>query len=251
MSDSSTLVVKHNVQKTIEEGWTYKASAGSEKVSITGSYKDNFKGWMDRCPNFGSAEPSIPGMVLVDIIASEEPGDMIKVSLVYEQTLKGDYPGRGKDHDTIKRYSVELSNGEEHILSHNRYGSNLEDIELKALFAISNGTETKDEGAGNYADDITSELGLECLAKVRKGTVARKSCGIIWVEKFNTENLSDIEYSKFLKTELPPGGVGGSANKWLYLGTPATESEQGGIFSLEKRWEYSPDGWDAELYPPA
>ena len=244
---SAELVAKRNVVKTITSEWKYSIGASDQKATASGSYKDDFQGWADRCPLLGSAHPDIPSMILINIDASREDGDVIKIDLKYESS-KLEMPGRPGSSETIKRYAVELSNGEEHILTHTRY-EDLAEIELKALFNISNGTE---EGKnGDYAGQITSELGIECLAKIRKGVVARKNAGVIWVEKFMTEDLEDINFPNFNKTELPPGGVGGAAKNWLYLGTGAVEEAAGEIYAIEKRWEYSPDGWDEDLYPAA
>jgi hypothetical protein len=250
---SAELVVKKQVTKTITSDWKYSVGAGEEKATLTGSYKDDFAGWGDRCPLLNSASADIAGMVLVHISASREEGDIVKVELKYEATLHSStYPGRDPAGGIIKRYALAGSDGEEHILTHSRY-EDLPEEEIKALFAISNGTEGKDEG-GAYADDVTSELGIECLAKIRKGTVARKSTGMVWVEKFNTSDLNDLDRGNINKTMLPPGKAvdfGGEAKNWLYLTPNATEEAEGNVFAIEKRWEYSADGWDLEMYPPA
>jgi hypothetical protein len=244
---SAELVAKRNVVKTITSEWKYSIGASDQKATASGSYKDNFEGWTDRCPLLGSEHPDIPNMILINIDASREDGDVIKIDLKYESNQLA-MPGRPGGSETIKRYAVELSNGEEHILTHTRY-EDLDEIERTALFNISNGTETGENGA--YANAIKSDLGLECLAKIKKGNVARKNAGVIWVEKFITEDLSDINFPNFNKTELPPGGVGGAAENWLYIGTGAIEEAAGEIYSIEKRWEYKADEWDEDLYPAA
>jgi hypothetical protein len=252
---SAELVVKNRVAKTITSDWKYSIGAGEEKATLTGSYKDNFAGWQDRCPVLNSDSPDIAGMKLVHLEANREEGDVIKVDLKYEATLHSNaYPGRHPEGGVIKRYAFAGSDGEEHILTHTRYAE-LDATEQKALFNISNGTEGKEEseGGGSYADDVYSELGLECLAKIRKGTVARKSTGMIWIEKYTTDDLTEIDRANILKTMLPPGKAGelGDIENWLYLTPNATEEAEGEVFALEKRWEYSANGWDLEMYPPA
>lgn len=248
---SEFLVKKHSVRKTPTSDWKYSVKLGEDKATASGSYKDDFQGWATRCPLLGSGHPDLAGMILIEIDASREEGDQIKVDLKYESSAAtAQYPGRATDPTKAKRYALEISNGEEHILTASIYGDNLTPLELKALFAISNGTEGKDDNAGAYETDITSVLGLSCLAKIRKGTVARKSSGLIWVEKSVTENLADVDYPKIDTIQTPPGLPTPEANKWLYRGTPAMETPEGGFYELEKRWEYSPNGWDTDLYAP-
>jgi hypothetical protein len=248
---SDLLVVKNSVRKTITSDWKYSVGAGEEKATASGSYKDDFQGWSDRCPLLGSAHPDIPGMSLINIDVTREEGDVVKVDLKYEATLKADYPGRPPGSEVIKRYTFAGADGEEHILSHSRYKT-LDDTELEALFAISNGTEAKDGGTP-YADDVTTEIGLECLAKIRRGTVARKATGMVWIEKYTTDDLTEINRQNIHKTQSPPGKAGtlGNASNWLYLTPNAEEQTEGGVFALEKRWEYSADGWDEDMYPAA
>lgn len=243
---STTLVQKHSIRKVEAPDWKYRTSANDDKASTSATYTDNFEGWTSRLPQLGSPDPYLIGFGLIEIDATRVEGDLIQVTLKYESHT-AQYPGRDPNAAKTKRYSAEITNGEEHILTHNRYGENLTETELKALLAISNGTEDKQTGE-QYADDITTALGLEVLAKIRKGNNARKTAGLIWIEESTTDTLADINFAQINKTQQPPGGVGGTAANWLYLGSPARETDQGGTYKLTKRWEFSPDGWDPDLY---
>jgi hypothetical protein len=239
---------KISVKKTISSDWKYSVRLGEDKVKASGTYKDEFAGWGSRCPDLGSVHPDIQGMYLVAIDANREEGGLIKVDLSYESSDgTANRPGRGEDPEAQKRYAIELNAGEEHILTADIYGDNLVPLELKALLAISNGTEDKADGAA-YADDVLTELGLAALAKIRKGTVARKSSSVTWVEKSVTDDLVDVEFLKFDTIQTPPGLPNPEADKWIYRGTPAIETAEGGFYELEKRWEYAPFGWDLDLY---
>lgn len=247
---SSDLKVHHRITKTELKGWKFTASSGDEKAKSSGYYHDSQEGWVSRVPLFGSEDPYIPSLRLVDISAEDEEGGIMKVTLSFESASGTTYPGRPEGAERIRRYSVSTSEGEEHILTHARYGENLDAAELRALMAIANGSEGKDDGS-SYEDDITSELGVEVLAKIRKGTIARKAFTMSWLEKSTSENLADIEYSRIHKWYKPPGGVGGEAENWLYAPPNVNETAEGGVYEFEKRWDYSPEGWDEQMYKPS
>ena len=240
-----------NVVLTHDVPWTFRAKASEQKATATLRYKDDFDGWATRCPLFGAEHPDLPGMFLTEIAADREGGDQIAVLLTYESSDGAlDYPGRPEGGEVIYRYAADITDGEDHILTASIYGDNLSATNLKALMAIANGSEQKSDGS-NWADDVTGTLALGALAKIRKGVIARKSYSLFWVEKFTTSDLSDLNFTHIHKTEVPPGGVGGAAVNWLYVGASATETDDGGFYALERRWQYSPDGWDADLYPAA
>jgi hypothetical protein len=240
---------KTNIVKTNEATWTYRARASDDKLTAEISYKDDFLGWGTRCPKFGSAHPDLTGFSLVGIDAAREEGEQIRVMLSYETAAEGaEYPGRDPSALT-PRYSAQASGREEHILA-NPYAADITDAERKALLAISNGTEADDAG-NNYQDSVTSEAGLALLAKIRKGTVAYKTGGLIYVERKTIKKLSDLEYLNIGKRQKPPDLSGASKENWLYVSATAEPSDDGKSWTLERQWEYSPEGWDADLYPDA
>lgn len=240
-------VNKIAVVKTPTADWKYSIKLGEDKATASGSYKDDYQGWTNRIPILGTAHPDIPGMILIEIDATREEGDQIKVDLKYESSAgTAQYPGRPPSAQNQKRYGLEITNGEEHILTADIYGDNLPVAELEALMAIANGP-SKEEYEEQKAL-VTSALGLAALAKIRTGFIARKSSGLIWVEKSTTENLADVEYARIDTIYTPPGLPNPVAGKWLYRGTPATETAEGGFYDLEKRWEFAPLGWDTDIY---
>ncbi len=244
-------VRKTNVLKKNDSTWTYSASARDNKATATLAYKDDFAGWGSRCPLFGSVHPDLPGFLLSNISAAREDGDQIKVTLNYEVSGEGvEYPGRDPAADTPERYSVQIASREEHILT-NSFCDPIPEAELKALYAISNGSEADESGAA-YEDAVTSDEGLAVLAKIRKGNIAYKTGGLVYVARKTVEELTEINWSGIGKTSAPPGPAGAAAENWLYIGATAEPSDTGEYWTLERQWEFSPDGWDADLYttPP-
>jgi hypothetical protein len=240
-------VRKTNVFKTHDYTWTYRATQGEDKAKSQLRYKDDFSGWASRCPLFGSEHPDLPGFALIDIAADREAGDQISVGLTYEATASTtDIPGRPGSDEATARYSVQVSGREEHILT-NSFAADLDATELKALLAISNGNETDDAGA-QWEALVKSDTGQTLLAKIRKGNVAVKSGGIVYIERKIITALSQLDYANFYKIDTPPGPASGEANSWLYLGGNAEPNADGLTWNAEKQWEFSPDGWDTDLY---
>lgn len=237
------------VSLTQEEGveWTYKVSAGDNKARSTRTYTDDVTGWESRCPKLGSRHPNFAELFLVDIEARGIPGGMVSVSLIYESVdEEATYPGR--DPGRVKRYDMEVTTEEEHILAHQRY-ADLSAAEREALLAISNGT-FEDNAGNSYESKVTSARGKEALAKIRKGITHYLVPGIVWVEKFNTHSLGDLDIANVGNIDSPPGSPpsGGSRN-YLYIGATGSMSEDGESFSVERRWRLSGrNGWDPELY---
>lgn len=241
---------KINVLKTRDYTWKFKGKFSEDTATAVLKYKDDFDGWATRCPYYGEVHPDLPSFNLVEIDADKEAGEVIAVTLTYESySFSAEIPGKPGSEEPTPRYSVRIAGREEHILT-NPFADGLDDTELKALLAISNGTEDKD-GGGSYAADVTTTEGLAILAKIRKGNVATKTGGLVYLERKVTDSLADINFTKLYKTGAPPGPVGGAATSWLYIGADADQSTDGLFYNLERQWEYSPDGWDADLYPPA
>ena len=243
---------KHtNVKKTPESDYKFDVAEGDQKARVTGSYKDAYEGWKTRCPLLKSPHPDDATMGLVKISAAREDGNVIKVSLEYESyTWEATYPGRPASDERIKRYDCELSTTEEPLLTNGRFAE-LGDGERVALANLLNGQETK-EGGGSWADDVTSELGLHALAKVRKGISAYLEPGFVWIERYVTENLEDLEMTKCGEIMDPPGPrpAPGSERNYLYLGATASNTDDGEKWNVERKWRLSGKGkWDDLYYP--
>lgn len=242
---------KINVDFTYDYTWEVEAAASEDKSTSVLKYKDDYDGWLTRCPAFGTEHPDLDGYLLAKIKASREPGDQIAVTCTYECTnYASDVPGRPGGEEPVSRFGVRVGGREEHILT-NGFASTLTEKELKALYAISNGSEA-DEKNRKWETDVTSDTGLAILAKIRKGNTAYKTGGIIYFQRTTVDSLADLRYSKLFKIDDPPGSPGGATNGWLYLGGDLDPSADGATWAVEFQWEYSPDGWDTDLYsdPP-
>jgi len=238
---------KLSISKANDSTWTYRASASEDKATATLRYRDDFIGWASRCPKFKSEHPDLPAFTLVEISASRVDGDLIDVDLTYEATALGtEYPGRDASDETPARYSVQIAGREEHVLT-NSFAAGLSETELKALYAISNGTEAAEDGTP-YEDDVTSTNGLALLAKIRKGNTHYKTGGITYIERKVVNTLSALNTATIGKRDNPPGGVAGGAAKWLYVGATAEPQDTGETWSLERQWEFTPAEWDNDLY---
>lgn len=243
-------VRKIDLTRTHTPVWTYRVRLGENKPSATLEYVDDFDGHASRMPELGSAHPDLDGLVLVEIDSSREEGSQIRVRLNYETySIGASYPGRPSSEDPVKRYDFEIPTGEEPLLA-SPFFADLTAVERAAVQNIINGTENK-EGGGTYAEDLTSELGAAVLEKIRAGTTHYLEPGFVWVERFNTPTLSDVEITKVGEIMDPPGPRPnpGEFRDYLYLGATGRNSEDGNTWEVERRWQLSGKGkWDADLY---
>jgi hypothetical protein len=243
-------VRKTNVLLTRDYTWKFKGKFSEDSATSVLKYKDDFDGWQTRCPLYGTAHPDLPGFVLIEIEADREPGDQIAVTLNYEvNSHTAEYPGKPGSEGATPRYSVSITGIEEHILT-NAFASELDETEIKALLNISNGNEDKADNS-KWEDDVTTANGLALLAKIRKGNVSVKSNSVIYTERKLIDGLDELNYANVNKREKPPGPVGGTATNWLFIGATADPSADGETWTMERQWQFSPDGWDTDLYPAA
>lgn len=235
-----------NVVKQHDYTWKYKASAGDNKASSVLRYKDAFSGWASRCPSFGDVHPDLDGFFLTDIESDREEGEQIAVTLTYElRSSSVDYPGRSAG-DPIALYSVQFAGGEEHILT-NEFAAALSATELKALLAISNGSEADEDGV-KWETLVTTATGQSLLAKIRKGNVAYKTGSVIYTERKLITSLTQLEYASLGKIDNPPGPAEGGGESWLYTSANAEPDKSGNTWQAERQWQFSPEGWDPDLY---
>jgi hypothetical protein len=239
-----------NVDLIYDSTWEYEVTSGEDKPVALLSYKDEFEGWADRCPVVNTPHPDISSLKLHKIKATREPGGLIKVDLHYIAMTHADLPGRpAEGAEPTAKYYVQVGSREEHILT-NAFAAELVAEEITALYALSNGT-LQDPNGASFRDQITSEVGLALLAKIEKGNTHYRTGSIIYGERKVIEDLADLELSLFGKQYMPPGPVGGDAVNWLYSSASAdpvpTDDE---AWQMDRQWEYSPDGWDDDLYAP-
>lgn len=241
---------KLNVVQTYDSTWEYEVSAGEDKPKAVIAYTDDFSGWASRCPEVNSAHPDITGLKLENIKAKRVDGDQIQVTLHYIAMLGAAVPGKpATTEEAMAKYYVQVGAKDEHVLT-NTYADPLTDAELKALFAISNGTEADENGVA-YETAISSTEGLSLLAKIRKGNVAYRTGTIIYGQRKIITALSELELATFGKRDMPPGTVGGTEANWLYVSAAADPVPTDQVaWQADRQWEYSPNGWDSDLYSP-
>jgi len=243
-------VRKTNVALTRDYTWKFKGRMSEDSATSVLRYKDDFDGWVDRCPVYGDEHPDLADFFLTEIEAEREPGDQIAVTLTYEiNSFSESYPGKPGGEEPTPRYSVAINEGEEHILT-SAFASGITDTERKALLNICNGNEIK-EGTTRWETDVTSTEGVALLAKIRKGNVSVISDTVVYTERKLADDLDALNYSNINKREAPPGLTGASAANWLYIGGGADPSEAGDTWTITRNWKFSPDGWDTDLYPEA
>jgi len=237
-----------NVVKQHDYTWKFKASAGDNKATAVLRYQDAFSGWASpsRCPSFGDVHPDLEGFFLTDLEADREEGEKISVTCTYElRSNTVDYPGRSAG-DPVALYSVQMAGGEEHILT-STFAAPVLEAERKALLAISNGSETDESGA-TWESQVTSDIGLSLLAKIRKGNVAVKIGSLIYTERKLITSLTELEYDKLGKIDNPPGPAEAGDENWLYISATADPDKNGTTWQAERQWQFSPEGWDPDLY---
>jgi hypothetical protein len=250
VTSARTSEKKIDIKKTDSVDWDFEFEIGSNKATGTITYTDAFEGWLPRAPKFKSAHPDIPALRLAKIKAKREEGNLIKVVLTYEVTNpEVEYPGREKG--TIKRYHMEPGAGEEPLLT-NALFKDLDDAEREALQELLSSNRTKEEFA--KADSaVTSATGKKAISKIRSGIEAYRNPALVWVERFMTNQLNDVDLPKILKTTNNPPGkcpdAGGDRN-WLRMPPTVSPQDDGETWEIENRWELSLRGkWDPDLYP--
>jgi hypothetical protein len=241
---------KINLKKTEAVEWELEIDFSETKVPATFTYTDEYDGWLSRAPVAYSAHPELAGMKLQKIKGSRQPGGIIKVTLSYECTdPEAVYPGRAKG--KIKRYHMEPGGGEEPLLT-NKLFKDLPDAEKEAgLQLVSSAMSSADFTTATAA--LTSEAGIKLIEKVRKGYQGYRAFGVVWVERFTTKTLADVELTKIYKTvSTPPGGCPEAGNDydWLRLPPGVNPHDDGESWDIENRWELSLFGkWDPDFYP--
>jgi hypothetical protein len=245
--------------------WTYRVKEGENKSELTVKYTAPFAGWGANVPTIGSASKDVRGMVLDEVEANRIEGGLVEITLKYvskEPIVDDDpedpespapgtedgeiqFPGRRKGPPGPK-YSAQIAVREEHILT-SSFAAPLDDVERTALFAISNGTEA-DENGQKYEEKVTSALGQQVLAKIRRGNTHYYAPGVTAVQHIFARNYGALNFSSVGKRAAPGGPFGGSSSNWLYMGAEAEPTEEGQMIEIRKHWQFSADGWDSDLY---
>ena len=247
---STEHVNKINLKQVQSVDWTFEIEVGSNKVVGSIAYSDDFNNFLARAPALQSAHPDIPALLLHKLTAKRIDGDMVIVTLAYENNdPDAQYPGREKG--KIKRYHAEPGAGEEPMLTNDIFKDLTDTEKQAALELVASGKSAEDFTKAEAK--LTSEMGIKFVAKVRKGIEGFRAPGLVWVERFTTKDLADMELSKIFKTtDSPPGDCpdAGSERNWLRLQPTVNPHEDGKTFDLENRWELSlPGKWDPDFYP--
>ncbi len=246
---AAELVKKVNLKKTESTEWEFEIEDGSNKVTGKVGYTDDFEQWLNRAPALKSTHPEIPALILKKISAKKQEGNIIAVTLHYENNSpNATYPGRSKG--KIKRYHMEVGGGEEPLLTNEAF-KDLSDAEREAATELLSSARRKEDYT-KAKEVLKSAPGVKFIAKVRKGIEAYRNPSLVWVEKFSTDDLSDVELPNVYKTyNTLPGkdpGSGGDRN-WLRLPPVVSPHDDGKTWDIENRWELSLVGkWDPDLY---
>lgn len=253
-----------NTGPSWEPGWSYQDSAGEDGATIRAPYRDDVSNWHARVPAYGSSLPEEVGTGLPAAVRSSfrvksrsvrnVEGDQVTVEVEFTSATRADQDPNDAERDPIPRYSLAVSLSEEPLLSHERYEAVPEE-ELEALRNILAGQVWKtEEGKERWEADVTSEEGLEALAKIKKGTSTYREPGLVWREQSRVpwdRRAEFYELDKVRRIDDPPGEppTGGSRN-YLYLGPVAADQDETGEWcDLRREWELSGvNGWDPELY---
>lgn len=242
-------IKKVNLKKTEAVEWELEIEAGSNTITATLAYTDEYEGWVARCPNLGSPHPDFPALRLKKIKPIREEGGIVRVRLGFEANdPEAQYPGRNPG--KVERYSMDLSSTEEPLLTNEMF-KDLPDDEAEALQELLQSARSKDDFT-KASGAVSSGQGVKAIEKIRKGREAYLNPGMVWVERFTTKTLSDLDISSILTTtNSPPGPCpsAGSQRNWLYLGGTANPNDDGETWEVEKRWQLSEKGkWDSDLY---
>lgn len=243
-------MIHHSIVKTEGVDWEFGISVGSNKVTATGTYEDLYVGWLSRAPLMGSAHAELPALELKELKAKRQEGMKIAVTLSYESDdPEATYPNG--ESGKVKRYHMEPGAGEEPLLTNHLF-KDLTDAEKEAANELASGAKAPADFA-KATGVLTSEAGIKFVQKIRKGIEAYRAPTLVWVERFTTKTLDDVELTKILKTtEAPPGGPpsAGATRNWLRLAPAVTPNENGKTWNIENRWELSlPGKWDPDIYP--
>jgi hypothetical protein len=249
-TEPATNEIQIDLKKTECVDWSLKIVAESNKVSGGFAYTDKFEGWFSRAPTLNSAHPDVPALKLTEISPTRQDGGLVKVSLSYEcNDPDATYPGREKG--KIKRYSIEPTEGEEPLLTFHKL-VDLIDASKEAIGQLLSSSRTPADFAAATAAIGADPLALFAVDKIRDSRETYLDGGLVWVERFMTKDLNDLELSKHLKIYADPPGDPPTLPEgcnWLYKAGPAAPQDDGESWEIEKRWFASnPGGWDDWFY---
>ncbi|MEO5712159.1 MAG: hypothetical protein ABIT37_01615 [Luteolibacter sp.] len=252
MSIAAEKVTKINLSKREGVEWEVEFDIETNKVTGSAVYTDDFEGWMARAPSGKSSFPDIPALILRKIKGIREEGLKVKVLLSYEANdPEASYPGRDKG--KIQRYTVEPSSGEEPLLTFHKLKDLVNSSKEAIAELLASGRAPADFAKATAAIGA-DPLALFAVDKIRDGRETYLHAGIMWVERFQTKKLSDLECDKFF-TIIDAGDVPGGpppladGATWLYVPGTATPNADGESWEMERKWQASDrGGWDTWLY---
>jgi hypothetical protein len=254
MSDPAETVVKVSVIPVQDYTWTYNIKAGDSKVKSELRYKDDFKDWGSRCPVEGSEHPEIANLVLIEIKAAREEGDVISIHCSYESANPdATYPGRPDPSEkSQERFHSDPSLNDEPLLSHPQFKALL-GPEKQALITYQNSARTEED----YDKAKETELGdtaIFFLDAIAEGQDSWKAPQMVWIRKRIIQTLNEIDIDKIGKIDNPPKDTNGHPNtpdgrNWLYLAPDIAHTANGLAYEVVEYWQLSYEGgWKEFLY---
>ena len=196
-------------------------------------------------PRPGTPHPDVSFLIVTTATIKFQEGDLAEINCQYAGA-EATYPG--KDEKANATYSMGLSLTEEPLLTHIRY-KDLADTERDAIQNIEKGKDKDDQG-NKYEDNVTSDLGLEALAKIKRGQTSYYSPRVTWKESWVRDKAcSAAELNKIGKIDTPGGPVPELAGDRNWLNNGVTQTQDGKSFRLELEWLASErQGWDIDIY---
>lgn len=176
-----------------------------------------------------------------DISANLEGGEILAITVRYTGKIEDE---ENPDSPSFPKTQLRISTSDEPLLSHSRYDEVSEQEKLVLAKIISGSTED------GLDDEISSDLGLEALAKIRKGTTAFRDPKVEFIRSYTTnEPLADLNDVGDIADD-PEDAPSIAANRnWLFVG--ANQDHENSTYDIQLIWELSGrGGWDEDLYSP-
>jgi hypothetical protein len=187
--------------------------------------------------------PGVSFITVSQVIATFTEGDLAEITCQYAGAEE-----KAEDEKANAVYSMGLSLSEEPLLSHHRY-KDIPQAEREAIQLIQSG-KNKDDQGNKLRDKVTSELGIEALAKIDRGQTSYYSPRVTWRESWVRDKpASAAELNDIGNIATPTGPAPALAGGRNWLKNGITQTQEGKAFRLENEWLASDrGGWDAQIY---
>jgi len=195
-------------------------------------------------PRPGAVHPEVPFVAVSQTTAKVTEGDLAEITCTYTGA-------EGKPEEEEKAnavYTMGLSLSEEPILCHPRY-KDLDPNERETIQLILAGKEKDDQG-NKLRDKVTSDLGMEVLAKIDRGQTSYYSPRVTWRESWVRDKPAKAaELNDIGNISVPSGPAPELAGGRDWLLNGVTQTQEGKSFRLELEWLASDrGGWDPQIY---